>query len=103
MTKEAYSGKKFVAGVLSPHTFITKTLGLALNAVIYVTIISALCWGVMTVFDKFFKDEVRVPDSTTVAEGGTANIDKSNTRVTHNHFPLSDIFSFGSKNKIKSD
>lgn len=92
---EQWSWKRAVS--VSPNR-VGKDHVLMFRMILWLVIWSIAIYGAIALFQKF--QHKPTPDITTVAEGGTANVDKSSTNVVHNHFPLTDIFSFGSKSKI---
>lgn len=99
MSEEQWEWRRAVS--LSPNR-VGKDHVLMFRMILYIVVWAVLAYGGYSIYKAFDKGP-QLPDNTTVAEGGVANIDKSETSVVHNHFPLSDLFSFGSKGKMNKD
>lgn len=69
--------------------------------IVLITIVASMAWGGLSLY-KMFKPVPLTPDVTTVAEGGTANIDKSTVNVNTTNMPLSTLLNFGSHGKTNN-
>jgi hypothetical protein len=79
-----------------------KDFMIGLRLCLIICFLGASVLGVLWLKEKLIPRDKPTPDVTTVSDGGTANIDKSQKTVNQTNMPLSTIFSFGSTGKVNS-
>ncbi len=99
MTEEPFSLQKALD--FRPNRLF-KDFMIGLRLCLIVLFLGASVLGFVWMKQKLFPKDKPTPDVTTVSEGGTANIDKSQKTVNQTNMPLSTIFSFGSTGKVNS-
>jgi hypothetical protein len=101
---EGWSWSKFFKGFFDGKNYAKAVVMMFCMFVILIIVYSVT----NTVSSRFKKPPVTQTESIGTVEGNVQKEDSHNTvTVVHNHFPLSDILSnilsFGAKNKVESD